>query len=100
MLSNGSTGDAVKSLQENLETLGFNPGPIDGIFGPKTEAAVRGFQGSVKIQVDGIVGPETTGALKHAMVRAAKQEKPGGPAVTGGYVPPTEEAAKDDKEKG
>ena len=75
MLRNGSTGDAVKKVQEMLDTVGFSPGSIDGIFGPKTEAAVRAFQESVKIAVDGIVGPDTTGALKDALLRTAKQEK-------------------------
>jgi len=32
---------------------------VDGIFGPKTESAVKAFQKKVKIGVDGIVGPKT-----------------------------------------
>ena len=35
----------------------------DGIYGPKTESAVKGFQRKKKLKVDGIVGPETTNAL-------------------------------------
>ena len=46
------------------------------------------------------IGSAFSGALKDAMLRAAEKEKPGGPAVAGGYVPPPGEAAKDAKEKG
>ena len=43
-LRRGSSGSAVKTLQAQLQTLGFNPGPIDGIFGSGTDGAVRAFQ--------------------------------------------------------
>jgi peptidoglycan hydrolase-like protein with peptidoglycan-binding domain len=58
-LKKGSKGPDVKDLQDALKALGFNPGPIDGIFGPKTEVAVKAFQTQVGITVDGIVGPMT-----------------------------------------
>jgi N-acetylmuramoyl-L-alanine amidase len=37
-------GDDVAALQESLAKLGFNPGRIDGIFGPLTERALADFQ--------------------------------------------------------
>jgi peptidoglycan hydrolase-like protein with peptidoglycan-binding domain len=36
---------------------------VDGIFGPKTEAAVRNFQQNENLSVDGIVGRQTWTAL-------------------------------------
>ncbi|HEY8347333.1 MAG TPA: peptidoglycan-binding domain-containing protein, partial [Symbiobacteriaceae bacterium] len=63
LLRRGSTGAAVRGLQRTLAKLGFYRGPIDGIFGPRTEAAVRAFQRSVGLRVDGIVGPQTRMAL-------------------------------------
>lgn len=63
MLKQGSRGDEVKELQSILDDLGFNPGPIDGIFGPKTESAVKKFQESQGLVIDGIVGPKTWSKL-------------------------------------
>ena len=40
-LQKGSTDPAVRDLQEALKALGYNPGPIDGVFGATTEAAVK-----------------------------------------------------------
>ncbi|HEX2085520.1 MAG TPA: matrixin family metalloprotease [Solirubrobacteraceae bacterium] len=59
----GSRGDAVRRLQQALTNLGFSPGPVDGIFGQQTEAAVRGYQSTRGLKADGIVGPQTWGAL-------------------------------------
>lgn len=63
LLKLGSTGSDVVLLQTKLSQLGFNPGPIDGIFGYKTQAAVMKFQASRGLVVDGIVGPRTWSAL-------------------------------------
>ena len=63
MLRQGSRGAAVTRLQQQLAAAGFNPGPIDGIFGPRTASAVREFQAAQNIQVDAIVGPITQGRL-------------------------------------
>jgi hypothetical protein len=66
LIQRGSTGDAVRLIQESLLAEGYNlPGfGVDGIFGRETKALVQQFQtdaGAVKI--DGIVGPETMGLL-------------------------------------
>ena len=87
MLKNGSTGPDVKSLQEGLTALGFEPGTADGIFGPKTLAAVKAFQESRQLDADGIVGPATAEALERAAMAAQRKAD----AAT--------EAAKEAKEK-
>ncbi len=59
MLRNGSSGEAVEALQQKLAGKGFDPGAADGIFGPRTEAALRQYQESIGLDVDGIAGPKT-----------------------------------------
>lgn len=62
----GSTGTGVRLAQNILKSSGnppWDPGPIDGIFGPKTERAVTNFQSDLNIKADGIVGPVTWTAL-------------------------------------
>lgn len=63
ILKIGSTGGAVKYLQELLTKLGYTPGVIDGIFGPKTHIAVKLFQTNKGLVADGIVGINTWVAL-------------------------------------
>lgn len=65
-LSVGSRGKDVSHLQDSLRAAGFNPGKTDGVFGPKTEAALRGFQQAKGLKADGIAGKHTLGALRNA----------------------------------
>jgi hypothetical protein len=58
----------LKEIQSALISLGFAPGKVDGILGPKTVKAVRAFQTKSKaLKVDGIPGPKTTAALRMAL---------------------------------
>lgn len=59
VLKKGSTDPAVRDLQEALKALGFDPGPVDGVFGEQTENAVKQFQQAKEIPVDGVVGRVT-----------------------------------------
>ena len=56
----GSQGDEVRKVQE---ALGFTGSDVDGIYGPKTDKAVKEFQEKNGITVDGVVGPVTSGLL-------------------------------------
>ncbi|MGW6257609.1 peptidoglycan-binding domain-containing protein [Streptomyces sp. NPDC055085] len=61
-LKYGANNADVKDLQNALKTHGKNPGPIDGIFGDQTKAAVKAFQkvqGWSGADADGIPGPGT-----------------------------------------
>jgi peptidoglycan hydrolase-like protein with peptidoglycan-binding domain len=73
MLRQGSSGDEVRGLQSWLARLGHSPGPLDGIFGPKTESAVKAFQEAAGLDVDGIAGPKTMGALEEAVKEKAEE---------------------------
>ena len=59
LLKKGSSDPAVRDLQEALKVLGYDPGPIDGIFGTTTESAVKKFQQARELTSDGVVGRVT-----------------------------------------
>jgi len=64
-------GDDVAHVQRRLGALGFDAGRVDGIFGPKTNLALKDFQRNVGLTVtDGIVGPETLRVLLSVSGRA------------------------------
>ncbi len=56
-------GDDVAALQERLVVLGMLAGPVDGIFGVRTEAALRELQRGLGLEADGLCGPETLRAM-------------------------------------
>lgn len=65
-LRKGSLGPVVVALQEKLNKLGYNAGKEDGIYGSKTEDAVRKFQKDNGLTEDGIAGDNTIAALSAA----------------------------------
>ena len=58
-----STPSGIRGLQTQLKRMGIDPGPVDGIMGPRTKAAVKEFQQQNGLAVDGIVGPQTSAVL-------------------------------------
>jgi N-acetylmuramoyl-L-alanine amidase len=62
----GSAGDHVRDLQRRLTATGFDPGPTDGQYGPRTAEAVRMFQSCRGLDLDGICGPQTWASLVEA----------------------------------
>ena len=59
----GSSGDTVTAIQQKISDWGYYNGAIDGIYGSRTEAAVRYFQQKNGLAVDGKAGPATLAAL-------------------------------------
>lgn len=56
-------GPDVLEIQTLMAAHGLDPGPLDGIFGPLTERALRQFQKTRRLKDDGIAGPDTWRAL-------------------------------------
>lgn len=93
-LSLGSQGDKVKELQSALIYLGYLSGGADGVFGEKTEAAVRKYQNRNKLAVDGVAGTLTQNAIfseKSKLVKVINTAKQylGLAYKYGGYKPST-----------
>jgi peptidoglycan hydrolase-like protein with peptidoglycan-binding domain len=56
----GDTGDDVKRLQRVFaRNKSLGPDAVDGVFGPRTEQAVKDFQQANGLMADGVVGPVT-----------------------------------------
>src|SRR6188472_3896847 len=70
--------ERVRALQRRLRRAGERPGPLDGLFGPRTEAAVRRLQATNGLAVDGIVGRATRGVLARRGAAPAPRRRRGG----------------------
>lgn len=70
-LRKGDIGTAVKTLQQNLKTLGFYASTVDGSFGTSTENAVKSFQKKYGLTADGIVGSSTQAKITSALSAAS-----------------------------
>lgn len=52
-----------KRLQQELKQRGFDPGPIDGVYGPRTQQALKNFYRAKKLDSKGVELPETLALL-------------------------------------
>ena len=68
LLRRGSISNYVCIAHDDLNTLGFNTGGLDGIFGLKTDEAVRNYQRQVGLNIDGIVGCNTWRSLQNSVI--------------------------------
>lgn len=59
----GSYGSEVTAIQKKLKNWGYYTGSVDGIYGSRTETAVRYFQRKNGLVVDGIAGKNTLAAM-------------------------------------
>ena len=66
LMKRGTRGEDVREVQEMLIAQGYLEGDADGIFGPKTEAAVLAFQQEKGLDATGIVGEGTWQALENS----------------------------------
>jgi peptidoglycan hydrolase-like protein with peptidoglycan-binding domain len=58
-MDHGAGSEQVKAVQKTLQDKGMDPGPIDGIMGPKTMAALKAFQKDQKLTESGRLDDQT-----------------------------------------
>ena len=98
-LKKGAQGDDVRAMQEMLNQLSYSCGTADGIFGAKTEAAVKSFQTANGLTADGIAGPQTLELLAARAAADAYDVDPDDPeAILPPSVPLQPELPEDDDE--
>jgi hypothetical protein len=61
--------ETPRQVQEALVALGYDPGKVDGLWGPRTANALRAFQTAERLKPDGLFGPITRQALRQALAR-------------------------------
>lgn len=96
-LQTGSKGQDVINLQNQLKAAGYDTGASDGIFGAKTQAAVKAYQTANNLAVDGIAGKNTLGSLSNPVAKPTATPTPTKtptvtaptPVATPKYEPPT-----------
>ena len=68
----GSRGAYVMIAQDDLNTLGYKTGGLDGIFGSNTQTAVKNYQQNKGLAVDGIIGCNTWRSLQEDVLGKGK----------------------------
>ena len=68
----GSGHRRVAAVQRDLARLGYDPGPADGVTGPRTRAAIRAFQAVAGLPVDGRVSGKLERAVRAALRRIGR----------------------------
>jgi S1-C subfamily serine protease len=76
---------ALEGVQADLAELGYDPGPVDGVLGRRTRAAIRAFQADVGLPVDGRTSDELIAALTDAVTSGRSVAARSAPA--GGALP-------------
>lgn len=67
-------GEDVFALQNALYSVGYNPGPFDGILGKDTAAAIRSYQHAAGLEMDGKAGGDTQKSLALSIARRARNK--------------------------
>lgn len=93
-LSYGSSGSDVKKLQSYLNQVGNYGLDEDGVYGSKTQEAVKNYQSSNNLTVDGIAGNQTWGSLSDAVTKLSSNSG-GTSGTTGSDSQSTAQAAQD-----
>ncbi len=66
----------IRGIQQELAAHGYDPGPADGLIGPRTQRAIRKYQRDAGLGVDGVASKELLDHLKFAQPKVYAQPDP------------------------
>ncbi|GEN82638.1 peptidase S41 [Sporosarcina luteola] len=75
-MKEGMVSPAIKTAEEMLDAVGYDPGEIDGLYDQKTEEAIKSLQKSLSLTVDGVLVGETTFGLMNELREKMQEEDP------------------------
>ena len=90
----------VRDAQQALKDKGFDPGPVDGLMGPATRAALKKYQEKENLNEDGRLGPKTLDSLGVKQAKSTTEMKTGGEQVKNGYSEGGKDIGHGSKEMG
>ena len=90
----------IRDVQQSLKDKGFDPGPVDGVNGPATKAAIKKYQDQQNLNEDGKLGPKTLDALGVTKAESKTQFKASGENVKNGYTEGGSKIASGTKDAG
>jgi peptidoglycan hydrolase-like protein with peptidoglycan-binding domain len=96
----GQSRDTVREAQQALKDKGYDPGPIDGINGPRTRAAVSNYQQKEQLNADGRLGAKTLDSLGVRHASAGTEFSTAGENVKKSYTQGGKDIAHGTKEAG
>ncbi len=93
-------GGTIRDAQQALKDKGFDPGPVDGINGPATRAAVKKYQAQQNITADGRLGRKTLDALGVKQQESHEQIATSGENIKNSYSKGGKKVADGTKDAG
>ncbi len=95
VLSAGSRGKGVETLQTQLHQLGYYDGKIDGRYGENTSNAISKFQQAKGLTADGTASVQTQNLLQHLLVASKQKQANVFPIATQASITKQESSSKD-----
>ena len=75
-MKEGLVSATVKSAEEMLEAVGYDPGEVDGLFDSETTAAVEKLQKDLELEITGVLTGDTTFGLMDKLRQKIEEDDP------------------------
>jgi peptidoglycan hydrolase-like protein with peptidoglycan-binding domain len=96
----GQGSGRIRAAQQALKEKGYDPGPVDGVNGPKTREAVKSYQQKERLDADGRLGAKTLDSLGVKEPNSGKQFSSSGERIKNSYSEGGKKVGEGSKEMG